>query len=95
LWEANSITGARLAGIHARAANMRADALHKVTGMLTARYDTVVCEDLDVAGMVRSRRLARSISGQGFGAIRRMPGYKTTAQAGKTGTVPSRRGTAA
>ena len=68
----------RLARIHARAANVRADALHKATSELAARYETVVIEDLNVAGMTRNRRLARAISDQGFGQARRMLGYKTT-----------------
>jgi putative transposase len=68
---------ARLARLHARIASIRADALHKATTMLTARYETVVAEDLNVAGMTRNRRLARAISDQGFGTARRMLSYKT------------------
>ena len=45
--------------------------------MLAARYQTVVVEDLNVAGMTRNRNLARAIGDQGFGAVRRMLGYKT------------------
>ena len=48
-------------------ANVRADALHKATTALAARYETVVAEDLNVAGMTRNRKLARAISDQGFG----------------------------
>ena len=50
--------------------------------MLAARYETVVVEDLNVAGMTRNRRLARAIADQGFGAARRMLGYKTARRAG-------------
>ena len=67
-----------LARIHARVANVRADALHKATSDLTRRYETVVAEDLNVSGMIRNRKLARAISDQGFGAARQMLGYKTT-----------------
>jgi len=70
-------SAARLARIHARAANVRADTLHKATTDLTRRYETVVIEDLNVAGMVQNRRLARAVSDQGFGQTRRMLGYKT------------------
>jgi putative transposase len=70
-------SAARLARIHARVANVRADALHKATSMLAARYETVVAEDLNVAGMTRNRHLARAISDQGFGQARRMLAYKT------------------
>jgi len=70
-------SAARLARLHARIADVRANALHKATSMLAARYETVVAEDLNVAGMTRNRRLARAISDQGFGTARRMLGYKT------------------
>jgi putative transposase len=71
-------SAARLARIHARVANVRANALHKATSGLAARYECVVAEDLNVAGMTRNRRLARAIADQGFGMARRMLGYKTT-----------------
>ena len=69
---------ARLARIHARVADVRADALHKTTTDLARRYETVVAEELNVAGMTRNRRLARAIADQGFGQARRMLGYKTS-----------------
>jgi putative transposase len=73
----------RLARIHARVASLRADALHKATTALAARYETVVVEDLNVAGMVANRRLARAVADQGFGAARRMLGYKTAREGGR------------
>jgi len=74
---------ARLARIHARAASVRADALHKATTGLARRYETVVAEDLNVAGMTRNHTLARAIADQGFGQARRMLGYKTTWHGGQ------------
>ena len=68
---------AALARHHARVANVRADALHKATGALAARYATVVVEDLNVTGMLANRRIARAVADQGFGTARRMLGYKT------------------
>ena len=59
---------ARLARIHVRVANVRADALHKATTSLAARYETVVAEDLNVTGMLANRKLARAVADQGFGA---------------------------
>ena len=73
---------ARLARVHARVAAVRADALHKATSGLAARYETVVTEDLNVAGMVRNKRLARAIADQGFGETRRLLAYKTTWNSG-------------
>jgi putative transposase len=63
--------------VHHRVANLRADALHKLTTKVTGEYDTVVVEDLNVAGMLRNRRLARKIADAGFGEIRRQIAYKT------------------
>jgi putative transposase len=40
-------------------------------------------EDLNVAGMTRSRRLARAISDQGFGQARRMLACKTSWNGGR------------
>ncbi len=50
---------------------------------LTDRYETIVCEDLNVAGMIRNQHLARAIADQGFGTARRMLGYETTWNAGR------------
>lgn len=60
-----------------RIANLRADALHKMTTGLCREYGTVVVEDLNVAGMLKNPRLARRISDCGFGEIRRQITYKT------------------
>ena len=70
-------SAARLARLHAQIASIRADALHKATTMLAARYQTVVAEDLNVAGMIRNRHLARAINDKGLGTVRRMLAYKT------------------
>lgn len=80
-------SAARLARIHARVANVRADALHKATTQLAKRYETVVTEDLNVAGMTCNRRLARAITDQGFGQARRMIAYKTTWNGGTLTTA--------
>jgi putative transposase len=69
--------------MHARIAAVRTDALHKATTELAVRYETIVAEDLNVAGMVRNRRLARAIADQGFATIVRLLGYKTTWRGGQ------------
>jgi putative transposase len=63
--------------VHHQVANLREDALHKLTTTVAAEYGTVVVEDLNVAGMVKNRRLARHIADAGFGEIRRRLAYKT------------------
>jgi IS605 OrfB family transposase len=72
-----------LSAAHRRVADLRRDGLHKLTTRLSARYGTVVVEDLHVAGMVRNRRLAKAISDCGFGEIRRQLGYKTAWRGGR------------
>ena len=62
-------SAARLGRLHARVANIRANALHKATSGLACRYETVIVENLNVAGMVRNRRLARAVSD--WGSVRR------------------------
>ena len=44
-------TKAKLSRCHARVANVRRDAIHKLTSGLAATYGTVVIEDLNIAGM--------------------------------------------
>ncbi|MFF1355203.1 IS607 family element RNA-guided endonuclease TnpB [Streptomyces sp. NPDC058297] len=63
--------------VHHRVANLREDALHKLTTSVAAEYGTIVVEDLNVAGMLRNRRLARRIADAGFGQIRHQLDYKT------------------
>ncbi|WP_223165665.1 RNA-guided endonuclease InsQ/TnpB family protein, partial [Lentzea indica] len=63
--------------VHHRVANLRRDGLHKLTTALVREFGTVVVEDLNVAGMLRNRRLARSIADAGFAEIRRQLAYKT------------------
>jgi IS605 OrfB family transposase len=63
--------------VHHRVTNLRRDAIHKLTTALARQYGTIVVEDLNVAGMVQNRRLARVVSDAGFGQIRRQLAYKT------------------
>jgi putative transposase len=69
-------TQRKLVRRHARVANLRAEALHQLTTGLAAEYGTVVVERLNVAGMIRNRRLARAITDSGMGQVRRLLGYK-------------------
>jgi putative transposase len=67
----------QVARVHARITNIRRDTLHKLTSRLACSHGTVVVEQLNVAGMLRNRRLARSIADASFGQINRMLTYKT------------------
>jgi len=70
-------TKARVSALHTRVGNARRDGLHKLSTRLVREHDTIVIEDLNVAGMVRNRRLARHIAGLGMAELRRQLAYKT------------------
>jgi putative transposase len=67
----------RLARLHARVAHTRTDFLHKMTSAIVGDCDVAVIEDLNVKGMTRNRRLAKSIADASFGEFRREMTYKT------------------
>ncbi|MFN3680396.1 RNA-guided endonuclease InsQ/TnpB family protein, partial [Thermosynechococcus sp.] len=69
-------SSARLARLHARIANIRADFVHKLTTRLCRENQAVVIEDLHVKGMLANDRLARAISDVGFGLFRLQIEYK-------------------
>jgi putative transposase len=62
----------KVARLHARIAEARADYLHKTTTDLVRRFDVIAIEDLNVRGMSKNHALARALSGAAFGEFRRM-----------------------
>jgi putative transposase len=77
---------ARIARVHARAANLRRDTLHKATTALAQRHQVIVVEDLNVTGMSRrkpgagrgGRGLNRAIADAAPAELRRQLAYKST-----------------
>jgi putative transposase len=52
--------------------------MHKLTTSLATEHGIVVVEQLNMAGMLRNRRLARALADAGLAELRRQLGYKTT-----------------
>src|SRR6266571_4137459 len=65
-----------IAKLHARIANIRRDATHKLTSFLAHKYALVAIEDLHVNGMLKNHKLAQAVSDSNFGEIRRQLEYK-------------------
>ncbi|SNR89665.1 putative transposase [Haloechinothrix alba] len=73
-----STTRDRVTRLHTKVANERRDGLHQLSTRLVREFDTIVIEDLNVAGMLRNRLLARYIADVGMGELRRQLDYKTS-----------------
>ncbi|MEM3895627.1 RNA-guided endonuclease TnpB family protein [Thermofilum sp.] len=54
----------------------RTDFNHKVSTAIAKHYGTVVIEDLNIQGMVRNHRIAKSMSDQGWYQFKQMLAYK-------------------
>ena len=66
----------KVAKLHEKIANSRADYLHKCSISLVRRYDTICIEDLNVKGMERNHHLAKSVTDASWGAFVSMLTYK-------------------
>lgn len=73
----------KLARLHYHISNIRQDTLHKATTAIVAKTkpssqkpSVVGMEDLNVAGMLKNRKLARAIADVGFGEFKRQITYK-------------------
>jgi putative transposase len=67
---------AKLVRLHARIANVRKDALHKLSTGLVRRFDGIGIEDLNVRGMMANGRLSRAVADVGRFEFSRQLGYK-------------------
>jgi putative transposase len=73
---------AKVARAHRKVRASRQDFLHRTSARLVRDHDVIVIEDLNVAGMVRNRSLARAISDCGWGTFRRMLAYQAARPGG-------------
>lgn len=69
-------TKMQIANLHYKIANARNDYLHKLTTDLTEQYRYIVIEDLDISEMLKSKKIARSLTDCGMHEFRRQLTYK-------------------
>jgi putative transposase len=65
----------KLAALHRKIANQRANTLHRLTTSLAKSKAVVVIEYLNVSGMLKNHHLAQAISDVGWGEFRRQLEY--------------------
>lgn len=73
----------KLSRLHYKISCIRKDFLHKLTTNLVKQFDVICIENLNVKGMIKNRKLARSINDLGFYEFKRQLIYKANMQ-GKT-----------
>ena len=67
----------KIAKLHMHIANKRADYIHKNTTWIMTNYDTICIENLDVKGMLESKKYSKNIADASFAEFHRQLEYKS------------------
>ena len=79
----------RVAKVHEKVTNQRNDFLQKTSTMLVRENQTICIEDLNVKGMIRNHKLARSIASVSWSKFFEMLQYKATWYGNEVIKVPT------
>ena len=78
----------RVARVHEKIANQRNDFLQKQSTMLVRENQTICIEDLNVKGMIRNHKLAKSIASVSWAKFFKMLEYKASWYGNEIQRVP-------